>query len=217
MKNHVSLNIRMWTSKPDKAMEAIILNCHWEYYAAQKAFQYTQVCLKKRWKQGEEVIKKSAYWSYQYARHIIKGRWHEAEEIIAKDCHSSYLYAKYVLKDRFELGEKSFNKNSTREFYLYSKYVLKKRWHEMENKIANKAEDYGVESLVNYARFIMKGRWEKIEPKIAKSRYINLYWSVLKDNEKEEFKNRLLAEALVDPPNSWMSNYARDFLKINKL
>jgi len=71
MSNGVIISIRMWSSKPDKSMEEVILNAPWKYYGSQKAYQYARNILKKRWKRGEEVILKTPYYSYLYARHVI--------------------------------------------------------------------------------------------------------------------------------------------------
>jgi lambda repressor-like predicted transcriptional regulator len=217
---HIHINTRV--SKPDKNFERLILNCGWEGYSAQKAYQYARAVLKAPWPQGERVILKCPQSSYLYARHVIKGRWPKAEKIIARSSHTAYLYAKYVIKGRFPEAEKnrsqgSFSRGYYREntIYLYSKYIIKGRWREMEDKMTNKKEGEfsDTESLVKYAVNVLKGRWKRIEPEVCKSRYIAQYAKVLTPTELEEFHNRVMLEAMIEPKHSWQINYAQDYLK----
>ncbi len=212
MSNYVSLNIRMFASKPDKTMERVILNLNWDTYAAAKATEYARKVLKSRWIAGERKIKKSPYYCYAYARHVIGGRWKEAENNIAKDDSASYLYAKYVIKDRFKEAEKSFK--SPREIYLYSKYVLKSRWEEKEQaieKYLDKHPMWCMDAVINYCVHMRKQRWENIEEFVVKSRHIEKYHNSLKtEKDKEEFYNKILAESLC---NETYWNYATDFIK----
>jgi hypothetical protein len=224
VKNHISLNIRAWTSKPDKNVENIILHCNWDGYAAQKAYEYARAVLKAPWPRGERVILKSPHYCYLYARHVIQGRWIKAEKVIATDCSASYRYARYVIKGRFEQGE---NSRSTGSFfrgyyneqyiYYYSKYILKGRWKKMEDKMINKKDDdkhfSNVEQIVNYAVNVMKHRWKRAEPQIVKSRYIEKYAKVLTQEELEDFQKRILLESLVEPEHRWSTNYAREYIK----
>lgn len=224
MKNHVSLNIRAWTSKPDKSMENIILHCHWEGYAAQKAYEYARVVLKAPWPKGERVILKSPYYSYLYARHVIQGRWIKGEKAISTQCGPSYWYAKYVLKSRFEQGENNRSSNGffkckyhrDRYIYYYSKYIIKGRWNKMEDKMINEKNDdhfQNIEHIVNYAVNVMKHRWKRAEPQIAKSKYIEKYVKVLSPEELEDFQRRILLESLVEPKHRWDTNYAQEYIK----
>ena len=223
MKNHVSLNIRAWTSKPDKNIENIILHCHWEGYAAQKAYEYARVVLKAPWPRGERVILKSPYYSYLYARHVIQGRWIKGEKVISMQCSAAYWYARYVVKGRFEQGENSrsgggfFKCRFYRDQYIYyySKYILKGRWNKMEGKMINKndKDSTNVEHIVNYAVNVMKHRWKRAEPQIVKSRYIEKYVKVLTPEELEDFHRRILLESLVEPEHRWATNYAKEYIK----
>jgi len=207
-RTNVSLRIYHWASKADKAMECMILHCPWDYYSAQKAYEYARIVLKKRWSAGEEKIIKHPYYAYLYARHVIQGRWKEAEKTIASKPDSGYLYAKFVMKERFEEVE-SKNHWQFRELYLYSKYVAKSRLKKLESKIS-KERFYYTEYLVKYAREFIKGRWEKYEQQIINSRHIASYASLLEGEEHEAFHNKVLAESLVD---RHYYNYPRDYLK----
>jgi hypothetical protein len=219
MSNGVSINIRTWTNKPDKNMEKIILNCPWDYYAAQKVVEYSRKVLNKRWEEGERIVLKSPYYSYLYARHVIKNKWNEAEENISKDSNAAYLYAKYILKGRFiqaEENKKTFT--DAKNIYLYSKYVLKSRWKEKEKYMVNPKKGYfynTADTLVDYSRHVIKGRWEKAEPFIAKAwiSTINRYASFLNPTDLEDFERRLLLETLVESENKWQSNQAKEYFK----
>ena len=223
MKNHVSLNIRAWASKPDKSLENIILHCNWQGYAAQKAYEYARVVLKAPWPRGERVILKSPYYSYLYARHVIQGRWIKGEKVISTQCSAAYWYARYVVKGRFEQGENSRSGSGffkcpyyrDQYIYYYSKYILKGRWKKMEGKMINKKDkdSSNVEQIVNYAVNVMKHRWKRAEPKIVKSRYIEKYVKVLTPEELEDFHRRILLESLVEPEHRWATNYAKEYIK----
>lgn len=218
MSNGVSISIRTWTNKQDNNIEKIILNCPWDYYAAQKAVEYSRKALKKRWEEGEPTILKSPYYSYLYARHVIKNKWDEAEEVISNESNAAYLYAKYVLNGRFLMAEeKKKTFVNARDIYLYSKYVLKTRWKEKENKMFGKQAYYynTADTLVDYSKHVIKGRWEKAEPIIAKAwiRTINKYVSILKPAEVEDFERLLLLETLVEPANKWQTNHATEYFK----
>lgn len=219
MSNGVVINIRTWANKPDKNMEKIILNCPWDYYAAQKAVEYSRKVLNKRWEDAEPIILKSPYYSYFYARHVIKNKWEDAEEVISNESNAAYLYAKYVLNGRFIMAEekKKTFANSPRDIYLYSKYILKTRWKEKENNMVgkHKAHYYNVtDTLVDYSKHVIKGRWQKAEPFIAKSwiRTINRYVGILKPAELEDFERLLLLESLVEP-GKWQTNSALEYFK----
>jgi hypothetical protein len=213
-RTNITLRIHHWASKADKAMETMILHCPWDWYAAQKAYEYARVVLKKRWREGEGKILNNPHYAYMYARHVIQGRWPEAEKIIASRSDSGYLYAKYVVKGRFEEVEK--NKNwELRDFYLYCKYVLKARWKSLENKVFKKDKYFhNPEHLVKYARDFIEGRWEKAEDFIVKSRYIGQYAAFLKEEDKELFHNKVLAESLVDNGKCYYYyNHAQEYIK----
>jgi len=219
--NYVTMNIRMYASKPDKVMEQVILNLGWEWYSASKACEYARKVIKGRWIKGERKIKKNPYSAYFYARHVIGGRWPEAEKFILKDEHASYLYAKYVLKGRFEKAEKKRGLfKSPREIYFYSKYVMKSRWKEKENAMVNFVvkNTWGFEKVFDYCIQIRKERWPQIEGEIVKSskEYIGRYFKLLKEKDKEEFYNKVLAQSLVEPRSSWQRNEAREFIKTMK-
>lgn len=199
MKNYMTINIRHWVNKKDKSMEAIILNCTWDYYTAQKAYEYARFVLKKRWKNGENKILTSPYYSYLYARYVIQGRWRKAEPIIAKFPKSAYSYAKYVLKGRFIQSEN--NKDwDVESIYLYSRYILKNRWKEKENKFLDldRWSSWSSYQLVKYIKYVIKNRWEKAEPIILKGSWIADYVKILKGDQKEDFNNKILARALVE-------------------
>jgi hypothetical protein len=220
MSNGVTINIRLWSSKPDKAMEEVILNAPWAYYGSQKAYQYARNILKKRWERGEEVILKTPYYAYLYARHVIGGRWIEAEPLIAKESNSAYQYAKYVLKGRFYEAENKKVFKSSRDIYLYAKYVLKDRWKEMENTMLKSHSVnyyYSTGDLISYSKYVIKGRWKKAEPFIVKSYQIADYAKLLKGSDLEEFENMVLLESLVEPENSWMTNAAKKYIENKKL
>jgi len=218
MSNGVTINIRTWTNKPDKSMEKIILNCPWDYYAAQKAVEYSRKVLNKRWEDAEPIILRSPYYSYFYARHVIKNKWEIAEEVISNESNAAYLYAKYVLNGRFIMAEenKKTFANSARDIYLYSKYILKTRWKEKEKNMLGKMGHYYnvTETLVDYSKHVIKGRWEKAEPFIAKAwiRTINKYVSILKPTEIEDFERLLLLESLVEP-GKYQTNSALEYFK----
>lgn len=229
MPDSISLNIRMWTSKPDKVMEKVILNLGWEWTAASKACEYSRKVLKKRWPQAENIIKKVPYQSYLYARHVVRGRWEEAEASIAKCSNSSYLYAKYVLNDRFILGENKKIWKHPRDIYLYSKYVLKSRWLEKEkiieryvNKNSNRSGyGYELEDAMKYLLKVKKEPWPALEDAIVQGgsfsgrSFMFDYYKILKNpEEKEIFYNKVLAQSLVDPAYSWQKNYAAEFIKM---
>lgn len=213
--SYVTLNIRMFANKTDPAMEAVILNLQWDWLASRKAYEYARKIKKKRWKKGEEVIKRHPYYAYLYARHVVKGRWPEAEENISRGSNASYLYARYVLKERFELAEnRKENFTNPKDIYLYSKYMLKSRWKKKESKILGAGFD--VSSIVNYAKFVIKGRWKKAESIIAKSYHIGDYVSVLNGSDLEEFENMLLLESLIEPQNKWQRNCAKYYIENKK-
>lgn len=213
--NYVSLNIRMWANKTDPAMESVILNIGWDWFASKKAYEYARKIKKKRWKKAEEVIKRNPYYSYLYARHVIKGRWPEAEESIAQS-NSAYLYAKYVLKSRFEIAENKTAFRSGKDIYLYSKYILKSRWKKMEGKLLAASGNYDIGSIVGYCKFVINGRWKKAEPVIVKSPWIEDYAKLLKNNELEEFENMVLLESLVESKHHWETNYAKRYVQNKK-
>lgn len=212
-RTHISLRINHWSNKSDKAMETMILHCPWDWYAAQKAYEYARIILKKRWREGESKILKNPHYAYMYARHVIQGRWPEAEKIIASRCDSGYLYAKYVVKGRFDEVEK--NKNwELKDLYLYCKYVLKSRWKEVDSKIFKKDRShFDSEYLVRYAREFIKGRWEKAESIIVNSRHIAQYAAILNEEDKESFHNKVLAQSLVDTRKHYYYNYAQEYIK----
>lgn len=213
----VSININCHISSKDKKWEKIILNMPWDYYASQKAYEYSKKILNKRWPEAEPIIIKNGYYAYLYARHVIKDRWHEVEDIIAKS--SGYYYSKFVIKGRFDLFEKYMETKKdnycVRDFYLYSKYVLKDRWIKAEKRIEKIYPNYylDIQSVIDYIRFVRKCRWEKMENHIADSRFIPNYINFLNDNEKEEFKNKLIIRAMTNPKHYWQINHAADYLK----
>ena len=200
----MNFRIGAWANKPDPTMEKVILSCCYEGYRAAKAVEYARKILKTRWPKAEKYILKSPYYSYLYARHVIKDKWEKAEKIIAKDCKASYLYAKYVLKDRFILGEKNKSSGSFHRdrfgveeyIYYYSKYVLKTRWHNMEKILQNASNNHW---KVLYTVNVKKSRWENIEDAILQSPCIENYIKVLKEEEKEQFMNKVLAYSLLEP------------------
>lgn len=188
----------------------------WDYYASQKAYEYSNKILNKRWPEAEPIIIKNGYYAYLYARHVIKDRWHEVEDIIAKS--SGYYYSKFVIKGRFDLFEKHMETKKdnycVRDFYLYSKYVLKDRWIKAEKKIEKTKSNYiDIQSVIDYIRFVRKCRWEKMEDYIIDSRFIPNYIKFLNDDEKEEFKNKLIIRAMTNPEHYWQINHAADYLK----
>lgn len=214
MPKGVSLNIRMWASKPDKVMEKIILSLGWEWYRSRKAYEYARYILKSRWFEAEKYIMLTPYNAYLYARHVIGGRWPEAEKSIAKEQNAAYLYAKYVLKDRFYLAEKKkglFKHPQT--VYLYAKYVIKGRWKEKEH-ILRESDYYNVEYAVDYSTKILKKRWPAIEHEVLKSTFIKKYTKTLKtEKDKEEFHNKLLAYSLIEPEHKYQRNHAKEYIK----
>lgn len=238
----VSININYRIVSKDKKWEKIILNMPWDYYAAQKAYEYSSKILNKRWTEAEPIIIKNGYYAYLYARHVIKSRWPEVEGIIAKD--AGYYYSKFVVKGRFDLFEKHIEKQekkvvrshglslrSIRDIYLYSKYVLKDRWIKAEKIIEkpfggaittsenSKTENWcyvDIQSVIDYIRFVRKSRWEKMENPIINSRFIPSYIKFLNDDEKAEFKNKLIISAMTTTESwkrPWGVNYAADYLK----
>lgn len=217
----MNIKIYAWTNKPDPSMEKVILSCCWENYRAEKSVEYARKILKNRWLKAEKYILKSPYYSYLYARHVIKDKWEKAEKIIAKDCRSSYLYAKYVLKNRFILGEKNKSSDSFRSnrfgveeyIYYYSKYVLKTRWHDREKILQNASNNHW---KVLYTINIRKSKWENIEDAILESPYIEDYVKVLKEEEKEQFMNKILSYSLIEPKWKYQKNYAKEYIIKNK-
>lgn len=212
MKNYVSINIRCSAVKKDKSIEGIILNCHWPWYAARKAYEYSRNVLKKRWPKGESVILKCPHASYLYARYVIGKRWKKAEEIISTNPRSAYLYAKYVLKRRFIVAENKNNWDCS-SVYLYSKYLLKKRWTKHENKMFH--HNWMTHDHWLYIRDMIKGRWKKAENLIVNSRYIGEYINLLSEKEKEEFMFRVTVEAL-NEKDKYHLNYARQYIESQK-
>ena len=218
----VSININCRINPKDKKWEKFILNMPWDHYASQKAYEYSKKILNKRWPEAEPIIIKNGYYAYLYARHVIKDRWYEVEDTIAK--LSGYYYSKFVIKGRFDLFEKYMETGSKlqrwphnyiRDFYLYSKYVLKDRWIKVEKKVEKTKPNHylDIQSVIDYIRFVRKCRWEKMENHIADSRFIPNYINFLNDNEKEEFKNKLIIRAMTNPEHHWQINYAADYIK----
>lgn len=76
------------------------------------AYNYTLYIIQERWPEGEEIIKDYPAWAYEYARSIIKDRWPEGEQIIKTDPKWAYLYAKYVIKGRWPEAEKNIYADS---------------------------------------------------------------------------------------------------------
>lgn len=219
MSNYVSMNIRMYASKTDPVMEKIILNLDWNYYAAQKAYEYSKKVLKKRWPQGERKIKKNPYIAYLYARHVIGARWAEAEDTILKCSNASYLYSKYVIKGRWEKAEKKKGLfKSAKDIYLYSKYVLKSRWKEKEQAMLKSMGSgpwfHGLEYVVSYCVSVKKSRWIEIEDAVSDSYYIEKYMKSLKsEGDKEEFYNKVLARSLTASATKYYFNHASDYIR----
>lgn len=212
MSKGVSITLRCWASKPDKSMEQVILNCPYKWYAAKKAYEYARTVLQGRWRAGEKIIVNYPYFAYLYSKFVIKGRWKEAEKTIVTESESSYLYARYILKGRFKQAEENncWKKGNTKFIVLYAKYVMKNRWKKYENLIArNKHDSY---CQFDYAKNLIKGRWKRIENNMADSRLIADYMKLLEENEKEEFYNRVLMEAMGEKP-LYHYNHAKHYIE----
>lgn len=216
-------------------LKKIAARGYYDWYSCKKAYEYCKIVRKDRWPEAEKYIIRSPEIAYLYAKNVIKGRWPEAEKNIKKNSNAARRYAKYVLKGRWPEAEKGIFKkikNQHASYYnlhdqwQYIKHLTKMPNKNFEKNVLEEFEKqkgigcYNTQYVLEYILKFKKKRWEEIEMHLANSRYVSRYMDFLNSEEdKEEFKNKVLAMALSDVPHpnySHRKNYAKEYLETSK-
>lgn len=100
-----------------------------------KALEKIRWCYtKKKRKELEGIIAKSARCSYEYAKEALRDRFPLGEKAISGNAECSFFYAREVIKGRWKEGERSIRKDPIWAS-IYVERIIKKRWPEGERAI----------------------------------------------------------------------------------
>jgi len=197
--------------------EKVILKC------ANTSYLYARFVIKGRWLKAEENIAKDGNSSYLYAKHVIKGRFQKFEDscLSKAGSHNLYRYARYIIKGRWEKAEK-YIKADLESSLCYAIYCLKGRWKSQERKIEIAIAKNGwvrISShkyILQYVASVMKKRWKAIEPIILGDNIsISEYMKFLQGEDKLEFHNKIILDAMRDDDFAWQARGSKTWIKLN--
>ena len=168
----------------------------------------------------------------RYAEEVIKARWPEAERLLWRhgQIHELIQYCEYAHKERWPRVEKEILRNGHAiDIIAYSLNVVGGRWPEAERKLLGERVGHW---LISYAKQVINGRWPEAEAIIVETLFEEQYakevlpgnWGeqvaqkcpcwlyyyakdVIGGMLPEELHNRMLAEGVRNPSDSWVTKY----------